>query len=378
MNITKNEIFGLIVSLVLIHFIIFIYLMSPGMTTVGMSTGSGITKVIVKNDAPVLTTIPDQAWQENISITINLSQYFNDPENIQMTFNSTPVNNIMVTINQTTGVATLAPDSGWTGVREIYFYASDGANIRPSNKVTLAVGVPLPVTEDEEPTSSDGGSAGGGGGCLYRWECQQWSSCLEENIQRRACTNIGTCPDSFNHPADTRPCVHEEEEVPPVIEQPGKPEDEVIKEETETGQKQETGAEQTETQPVTGEVRHRGDIKTSNMLLLTALVIVIISLIILSIHRPFLLADVPDDKVFIAKDEQEARNLKQMKDIILKMDKETFEFHAAEEKDDFADWIGQVLKERKLAKQLREAGKTRKRYAVLIARRIGEIRKSVK
>ena len=44
------------------------------------------------------------------------------------------------------------------------------------------------------------------GGCTIKWNCTEWSECSPEGIQTRTCTNIGTCPDSFSTPEETRTC----------------------------------------------------------------------------------------------------------------------------------------------------------------------------
>ncbi len=44
------------------------------------------------------------------------------------------------------------------------------------------------------------------GGCNYRWDCNEWSSCLNRK-QTRICTNIGTCPERYKTLAEERKCM---------------------------------------------------------------------------------------------------------------------------------------------------------------------------
>lgn len=56
----------------------------------------------------------------------------------------------------------------------------------------------------EEQSSSTATSSGGS--CYYKWNCSEWSSCIE-NKQTRVCKNIGTCSDSYRKPEEVRDCI---------------------------------------------------------------------------------------------------------------------------------------------------------------------------
>ena len=159
-KITNSRILGLVGILVVFQFLLFAYSLSLDSNNIlGKITGTGTTQVIVKNDAPTLTLIPEQIWLVNNSHTIMLYDYFNDPEKIPLSFSYTSLSNISVTIDQPTGKVTLIPETGWLGERDIIFYAYDGPNTKASNNVILKVVLvmpelgPEPVPPAEEPDS---------------------------------------------------------------------------------------------------------------------------------------------------------------------------------------------------------------------------------
>lgn len=110
----------------------------------------------VLNNPPEIATIPNQTWNQDTSTTINLSYYSSDIDNDDLNYSSTTPENIAVSIDQATGVATLTPASGFYGTRYIVFYVSDYAETTSSNNITLTVSqvivfapsggaVPMPV-----------------------------------------------------------------------------------------------------------------------------------------------------------------------------------------------------------------------------------------
>ncbi|MCK4429434.1 MAG: PKD domain-containing protein, partial [Candidatus Aenigmarchaeota archaeon] len=109
----------------------------------GHSADSNEWTLVVNNTnrAPVLgSVIPAQLWGEDINKTINLSLYFNELDNEDMSFSSTDIKNITVYINNDTDTAVLKPDAGFIGIRYVVFMAFDiyGVNVS-SNNVTLNI-----------------------------------------------------------------------------------------------------------------------------------------------------------------------------------------------------------------------------------------------
>lgn len=55
-----------------------------------------------------------------------------------------------------------------------------------------------------EITNGEGDSAF----CLYKWNCTNWSECLQSGKQIRNCTNNGTCLDTYNPPVTEQNCTY--------------------------------------------------------------------------------------------------------------------------------------------------------------------------
>jgi hypothetical protein len=67
-----------------------------------------------------------------------------------------------------------------------------------------------------------------------------------------------------------------------------------------------------------------------------------------------LLADVPEEYVFWCCDGQILRNLKELGDALNTMTDETYVFHVNPEKNDFANWVRDIIKDEMLAKDLQK------------------------
>ena len=65
-----------------------------------------------------------------------------------------------------------------------------------------------------------------------------------------------------------------------------------------------------------------------------------------------LLADVPDDKRFWCADGKALKNLAELKSALNEMSAETFAFHSGEWRNDFANWVRDVIGDKTLASDL--------------------------
>jgi len=64
------------------------------------------------------------------------------------------------------------------------------------------------------------------------------------------------------------------------------------------------------------------------------------------------LADVPQDKVFWCQDGRVLKNLEELAVALREMSEETFRYHTIGDKNDFSNWVRDVIGDMTLAKQL--------------------------
>ena len=72
------------------------------------------------------------------------------------------------------------------------------------------------------------------------------------------------------------------------------------------------------------------------------------------------IVNAPNDKLFWVHEGPALKNLVDLRDLLRSLRDETFKFHVNELKNDFSNWISDVLKEADLAKKLK--GIKSKRY----------------
>ena len=84
--------------------------------------------------------LPNITWPEDNSTSFNISGNFSDPNNDTLTYNVlSPVENITIAINSSTGIVNLTPSLNFFGIRYVIFLANDSDNITLSNNVTLNI-----------------------------------------------------------------------------------------------------------------------------------------------------------------------------------------------------------------------------------------------
>jgi len=171
-----------------------------------LGTISKTNNFTITNRAPVLiSNMPNETWNENTILTgRDLDDYFLEPDGETLTYTSTGVPNIDVSIDNITHVITYTPDANFYGNRTVKFYAYDPHNARAESNIVylFVIHVPRPV-----PTPP---SAGGGGGiriiCEELWECSEWSNCLPSGIEVRTCIDLADCGTEFQRPFESREC----------------------------------------------------------------------------------------------------------------------------------------------------------------------------
>ncbi len=88
------------------------------------------------------------------------------------------------------------------------------------------------------------------------------------------------------------------------------------------------------------------------------------------------LQNAPENQVFLLKGGRKIRNLHELVREIFRMDEETFRYHVNEQKNDFANWIKDVLKDEVLARRIRDV-KDRETIGRFVGTRIHELRAAV-
>ncbi len=82
--------------------------------------------------------IPAQLWTQDTQKTLDLSQYFQDPDGDALSFSATGANNINIIFSGSRAIMT--PTRGWSGSETVVFNADDGnGGIVKSNPVNLIV-----------------------------------------------------------------------------------------------------------------------------------------------------------------------------------------------------------------------------------------------
>jgi hypothetical protein len=81
------------------------------------------------------------------------------------------------------------------------------------------------------------------------------------------------------------------------------------------------------------------------------------------------LGDVPDGKHFWCHDGKVVKNLKELEEALDDMGDETFHHHSVEGRNDFSNWIRDVVEDEKLANDLSKA-KSRIQASKAVAQRI--------
>jgi len=86
-----------------------------------------------------------------------------------------------------------------------------------------------------------------------------------------------------------------------------------------------------------------------------------------------MLDDIDGDKRFFVRDGTVIKNIKELETALKKMSYDTFGYHANENKNDFSNWIKDVIGDEELAELVRD--KTKTIASILIGKRIEKVRR---
>ncbi|MBS3073334.1 hypothetical protein J4465_00870 [Candidatus Pacearchaeota archaeon] len=123
-------------------------------TNVTKNTTKETIQPILNQTAPILNKqIPSLNIKKGEQIVLDLSTYFEDPQNEKLTFVTIKPSNFEVQINNSK--ATIVPVANYSGIVDMTFYASNGKEITASNKFNVSVNDnPTTVIKEEKITTN--------------------------------------------------------------------------------------------------------------------------------------------------------------------------------------------------------------------------------
>jgi len=89
---------------------------------------------------------------------------------------------------------------------------------------------------------------------------------------------------------------------------------------------------------------------------------------ILKHHAERRLGDVPDQYVFWCHDGRILHNIRELKDALEMMSDGAYTYHANKEKNDFSNWVKDIIGDDKLARDLTKASDRRQAFEYVKAR----------
>lgn len=90
-----------------------------------------------------------------------------------------------------------------------------------------------------------------------------------------------------------------------------------------------------------------------------------------------LLSDVPDEKRFWSCDGQLLKNIPELETSLKEMNHDTFHYHVNESRNDFSNWVRDVIGDEKLAQDLQKS-KTQAQATRCVSERISELKLHIK
>ncbi|MBM3157705.1 MAG: hypothetical protein FJ004_10545 [Chloroflexi bacterium] len=90
-----------------------------------------------------------------------------------------------------------------------------------------------------------------------------------------------------------------------------------------------------------------------------------------------LLSDVPDDRRFWSCDGQQLKNMSELETYLKAVSHDTFHYHVNESKNDFGNWVRDVMGDEKLSQALQKS-KTQAQAARCVNERISELKVHIK
>ena len=168
---------------------------------------------LVANRAPVLRfNLPNVTWNEDTTLLYyDLDDYFSDPDGDSLTYSTTIVLEVDISINPVTHRPTFVPKPNYCGITTLYFFARDPEGLSAKSNLVYLTVVCMPEPVVGYPTAA---AAGGGGGgiarvvCIEYWKCSDWGDCIPTNLMYRTCLDLNNCNTTFTKPNESMECVY--------------------------------------------------------------------------------------------------------------------------------------------------------------------------
>lgn len=139
------------------------------------------------NSPPILKdNFDNMSWRKNTNDSLELEDYFSEPDGQKLIYNFTGNNSISIFINSN-DEAEFVPKANWTGTNLIRFSANDSLGLYVVGNLFL-----INITNS---TSS----------CSETWNCTNWTSCVN-NVRTRTCIDENNCGTLTGRPAINESC----------------------------------------------------------------------------------------------------------------------------------------------------------------------------
>jgi len=154
-------------------------------TVGGTYANSSVIEML--NSPPILKdTFDNDSWRKNTNESLDLDDYFSDPDGQTLIYNFTGNNSVSIFIDSDKEVK-FVPKKDWVGTNNIRFSANDSLGLYVVGNLFL-----INVTNS---TSS----------CSETWNCTNWTSCVN-NVRTRTCVDEENCGTLTGRPAINESC----------------------------------------------------------------------------------------------------------------------------------------------------------------------------
>lgn len=143
------------------------------------------------NDPPeLITEFPSLEIPQGTTLSaFFLDNYFWDPDGDPLTYSFTVTGAYIINLNQNTGEVRITNPENQCASGTLYFTATDPGNLsEDSNMITLDALCPT-----QQSTAQQSGAGAAAPSCQPKWQCRNWSECLQNGSRYRDCYDMNAC-----------------------------------------------------------------------------------------------------------------------------------------------------------------------------------------